>query len=586
MKGLHKNGVNHLTTRDYATAVGISVTGIEMKTRDEIELENNPCRRRKGISPVILLSVVGVLLTLSVSSVENFWPSFRMNHAALHAVFETLGCMLALGIAGFLLMCRSEGDKWHTVWLACSILVMGIIDAFHASMMPCNEFVCLRSVSQLAGGVCVALIWLPERVTQTKLVQMLPKILAAAAGLFGAMAFVYPEILPPVLVRGEFTQIAARLNFVGGILFLGGVAYFFSRFDRTLDTIDILFAVYCLLFGVAGVTFVFSTLWGPSWWLLHLVRLAAYVVAFKYVSANSAAQYAALVASEESLRKAKAQAENAKTEVEKVNRRLEASARQANKLARDAIVASEAKSEFLANMSHELRTPLHSILSFASFGIKKHADAERQKLLDYFTRISKSGTTLLALLNDLLDLAKLESRKVVFSFEPADINELLESVADEMCTLLSEKDLTVTYELSDLGGQVVLDPDKIKQVLRNFLNNAIKFSPEGGVIEIASSRTDVTAKISVSDCGPGIPEDELEAVFDKFVQSSKTKTGAGGTGLGLSISYAIIAAHRGRIWAENRSEGGATFSFEIPLTQPEGTCDQPLPKCAGAGTST
>lgn len=557
-----------------------------METTDKAKLEGNPHRQRKGIPPVLLLSAVGILLTLSVSSVENLWPGLHLNHAALHAVFETLGCMLALGIAAFLLMCRSERDKWHTVWLACSILVMGIIDAFHASMMPCNEFVFLRSVSQLTGGVCIALIWLPERVTQTKLVNMLPKILAAAAGLFGAMSFVYPDVLPPVLIAGEFTQTAVSLNFIGGILFLGGVAYFFSRFDRTLDSIDILFAVYCLLFGIAGVTFIFSTLWGASWWLLHLVRLAAYVAAFKYVSANSSAQYMALVNSEESLRRAKAQAESAKIEVEKVNRQLEASVRKANKLTKDAIVASQAKSEFLANMSHELRTPLHSILSFASFGIKKHDYAERQKLLDYFNRIKQSGTTLLALLNDLLDLAKLESRKVVFSFKPADLNELLRSVADEMYTLLSERHLTVRYETSDLDGEVVLDSEKIKQVLRNFLNNAIKFSPDGGVIELAAGRTDATAKVSVSDRGPGIPEDELEAVFDKFVQSSKTKTGAGGTGLGLSICDEIISAHKGRIWAENRPEGGAIFSFVIPLSQSEGTREQPVAECAGAGATT
>ena len=119
-------------------------------------------RSRHSLITVTMLSAVGILLTLSISSAENFWPSLRLNHAALHAVFETLGCMLALGIASFLLMCGSEKGTRYTVWLACSILVMGIIDAFHASMMPSNEFVFLRCTAQLIGGMCIALsvFWL------------------------------------------------------------------------------------------------------------------------------------------------------------------------------------------------------------------------------------------------------------------------------------------------------------------------------------------------------------------------------------------------------------------------------------------
>lgn len=239
--------------------------------------------------------------------------------------------------------------------------------------------------------------------------------------------------------------------------------------------------------------------------------------------------------------------------------------------------ANRAKSEFLANMSHELRTPLHGILSFASFGVKKHATAEPQKLLDYFSRIKRSGGTLLELLNDLLDLAKLESRKVAFAFKPVDFDILVTSVTGEVETLLSERNLNVQRELSNLDECVEIDSDKIKQVLRNLLNNAIKFSPVGGIIDVAVCRADDAVRVSVSDRGPGIPESELEAVFDKFVQSSKTKTGAGGTGLGLAISHEIIAAHGGRIWAQNRPEGGATFSFEIPLSQGGDTHDEPLP---------
>jgi signal transduction histidine kinase len=316
---------------------------------------------------------------------------------------------------------------------------------------------------------------------------------------------------------------------------------------------------------------------------LHLARLAAYVVAFRYVSANSSAQYLSLVKGEEILRQAKARADESKLEVERVNRQLEASVQQANRLTQEAIVASQAKSEFLANMSHELRTPLHSILSFASFGIKKYAGAEPEKLLDYFSRIKQSGKTLLELLNDLLDLAKLESKKVTFAFEPIDVRILVRSVTDEFDALLSERNLNIRHETSKFDEQVMLDADKIKQVLRNLLNNAIKFSPEGGIIDVAICRVGSSVRVLVCDRGLGIPQDELEAVFDKFVQSSKTKTGAGGTGLGLAICREIIAAHKGRIWAENRPGGGAVFSFEMPLSTDIHTEGQLLPAGVGNG---
>jgi len=247
----------------------------------------------------------------------------------------------------------------------------------------------------------------------------------------------------------------------------------------------------------------------------------------------------------------------------------------------EAEAANQFKSEFLANMSHELRTPLHSILSFSSFGIKKYATSKPEKLLDYFSRIKQSGKTLLELLNDLLDIAKLESGKTTFVFKPTDLVILVTSLINELEPLLSERSLSIRHEAHKFDGQVTLDADKIKQVLRNLLDNAIKFSPKGGIIDVAIFLLENSIKVSVSDQGPGIPQNELEAVFDKFVQSSKTKTGAGGTGLGLAICQEIIVAHKGRIWAENRPEGGVILSFEIPVSMKTYTQEELL--LAGAG---
>jgi PAS domain S-box-containing protein len=226
--------------------------------------------------------------------------------------------------------------------------------------------------------------------------------------------------------------------------------------------------------------------------------------------------------------------------------------------------ANQAKSKFLANMSHELRTPLHGILGFARRGLKKALTANPQQLHDYFAQIDQSGGILLTLLNDLLDLAKLEVGKMSMAFEPVDLHVLLATVVEEFRSLLDERDLMLQYAPPDDTTKVVLDPGKISQVVRNLLNNAVKLSPQGGMIDLNIDREKSCVLVAISDQGPGIPEAELEAVFDKFVQSSHTKNGAGGTGLGLAICREIITAHQGRIWAQNSPQGGAVFAFALP----------------------
>ena len=227
--------------------------------------------------------------------------------------------------------------------------------------------------------------------------------------------------------------------------------------------------------------------------------------------------------------------------------------------------AVKAKSDFLANMSHELRTPLHSILSFSEFGVEKHATAEREKLRNYFQKIGQASEILLGLVNDLLDLAKLESNKMIFKLEKTELKGLIAHVIDEFCSRISKLKLAIRFEEPNFKTEVRVDPQKMQQVIRNLLSNAIKFSPEHGNIDVTISCMNTSLRVSVRDQGVGIPENELERVFDKFVQSSITKTGAGGTGLGLSICQEIIWAHSGRIWAESSPDGGAIFLFEIPI---------------------
>ena len=242
--------------------------------------------------------------------------------------------------------------------------------------------------------------------------------------------------------------------------------------------------------------------------------------------------------------------------------------------------ANVAKSEFLANMSHELRTPMHSILSFSSFGIKQWNSAEQLKLRTYFERIQTSGNRLLALLDDLLDLAKLESGQKQIEYSLGNLLTVIESRIEEQETRLQDLQLTLIVEQTPEDPTAEFDTPKMGQVMGNLISNAIKFSSPGGTIKIRLRREQQMLKSNgddshpaivliteIEDEGIGIPDNELDTIFDKFVQSSKTKTGAGGTGLGLSICKEIIDIHRGKIWAENNSGPGVTFKVVIPVVQ-------------------
>ncbi len=227
--------------------------------------------------------------------------------------------------------------------------------------------------------------------------------------------------------------------------------------------------------------------------------------------------------------------------------------------------ANRAKSEFLANMSHELRTPLHGILSFAQFGLRECDSDDITALSDHFGTIKGSGETLLKLLDDLLDLAKMEAGRMTFDFQPCCMDDLIEAGVGEFDSLVTERHIDVRHE-SHIGElEMLVDPTRVLQVLRNLLSNAIKFSPGESLVHVRSSLDDGNLLIEVMDSGIGIPDDEYETIFDKFIQSSKTKTGAGGTGLGLAITREITEAHGGRAWASPNPTGGAIFSVVLPV---------------------
>lgn len=240
-------------------------------------------------------------------------------------------------------------------------------------------------------------------------------------------------------------------------------------------------------------------------------------------------------------------------------------AERATREARDAAEeASRSKSEFVANISHELRTPLQAILGFSELGFTRGQN--NPKLAGMFTDIHNSGQRMLALVNDLLDVSKIESAVGTFDLERCDLRTVVQGVLRELDPLVGQRRLRLQLQISDAPLAAKVDPARIHQAIRNVVANAIKFSPEGGLLQLQAIATATDeCTISVADRGPGIPPGELESIFEAFVQSTKTKDGSGGTGLGLAISRKIVEVHGGHIQAENRTGGGAIFRIRLPL---------------------
>ncbi len=227
-------------------------------------------------------------------------------------------------------------------------------------------------------------------------------------------------------------------------------------------------------------------------------------------------------------------------------------------------IASQHKSEFLANMSHELRTPLNAIIGFSEVLTERLFGELNEKQSEYAGDITESGRHLLGLINDILDLSKIEAGRMDLDVA----NFSLATVVDSTLTLVRERAqrraITLGCTIDDKAVTINADERKVKQVLLNLLSNALKFTPEGGQVDVAVRTLDDRIEVSVTDTGVGIAADELEAVFEEFRQVGAAAKKIEGTGLGLAISRKFIELHGGKIWATSQPGIGSTFAFTLP----------------------
>jgi GAF domain-containing protein len=232
-------------------------------------------------------------------------------------------------------------------------------------------------------------------------------------------------------------------------------------------------------------------------------------------------------------------------------------------------VASQHKSEFLANMSHELRTPLNAIIGFSEVLTDRMFGELNAKQEEYLKDIYASGTHLLSLINDILDLSKIEAGRM--ELELSDFH--LPTALDNALTLVRERagrrGIALHTSIDKRLGEIQGDERKIRQVLLNLLSNAIKFTPEGGRIDVGAVPKDGFVEVSVTDTGVGIAPEDQERVFEEFRQVGTADKKAEGTGLGLTLCRKFIELHGGRIWVKSQEGVGSTFTFTIPVRHGE-----------------
>ena len=231
--------------------------------------------------------------------------------------------------------------------------------------------------------------------------------------------------------------------------------------------------------------------------------------------------------------------------------------------------ASHHKSEFLANMSHELRTPLNAIIGFSEVLSERMFGELNEKQDEYLKDIHASGQHLLSLINDILDLSKIEAGRMELEVTDFDLPTAIENALMLVRERAARRGIELHRSVDERLGQIRADERKLRQVLLNLLSNAIKFTPEGGCIGVEAKPLDGSIEVSVSDTGVGIAPEDQEAVFEEFRQVGTAEKKMEGTGLGLALSRKFIELHGGNIWVKSQVGEGSTFTFTVPVRRGE-----------------
>jgi signal transduction histidine kinase len=235
---------------------------------------------------------------------------------------------------------------------------------------------------------------------------------------------------------------------------------------------------------------------------------------------------------------------------------------------RELELTSEHKSQFLATMSHELRTPLNAIIGFSEVLHEQMFGELNERQLAYVDDVLEAGKHLLSLINDVLDLAKIEAGRTDLELSSVAIPEILSSAVSMLSERAGSGGIALAFDTEPKEITITADERRVRQIVFNLVSNAVKFTPSGGHVDISALAQDGRVEVAVTDTGPGIRPEDIETIFEEFEQSAAGHQ-AEGTGLGLPLSRKLVELHGGRLWVESEPGKGSTFRFTLPVRQEE-----------------
>jgi len=323
--------------------------------------------------------------------------------------------------------------------------------------------------------------------------------------------------------------------------------------------------------GIGVTIFLVKLIAGPVNQLATAATRIAEGDLSSHVAVKSRDEIGALAASfnrmAESIQQRERELRHHAEELDRLNHRLVTQQEALQQINAQLAAASQHKSQFLANMSHELRTPLNAIIGFSGIllnpALGKVSDEERREFL---SNIMTSGKHLLGLINEVLDLSKIEAGRVTVSQDRFSIPEVLESVRQTIEPLADKKQITITTTIDPALTVIIADETKFRQVLYNLLSNAIKFTPPAGQVQLFANAGKDGAEFAVVDTGIGIKPEDRARIFQEFEQvEMSAERRFEGTGLGLTLAKKLVELQGGRIWLESEVGKGSTFSFALPF---------------------